>query len=101
RSIARISNGRISYENNSASLRALNELQLSVLSGAVERDEDGRLVAFLRTQGPSRTIQELNERLGLSDFEMLSEDGAFSENVDHPTVFRYNDQLILPKGERL
>lgn len=101
RSIARITNGVISYESNSAGVRALNELQLSVLSGAIERDEDGHLVTFLRTYGPSRSIQELNERLGLSDVEMLSDDGVLSGDSAQPTIFRYSDQLILPKGQQL
>lgn len=101
RSVARITNGVITYENNTMGARALNELQLSVLSGAVERDDDGRLTVFLRTIGPSRSLQELNERLGLSDFEMLSTDNVLSSDASRPTVFKYSDQLILPAGEEI
>ena len=99
RSFVRISNGQIKYEKSSLNLRALSELQTSIAEGAIERDEQGRMVAYVRTLGPSRSLQELNERLGLSRFEMLSTDRIISTDSSNPTTFRYEDTLILPEGE--
>lgn len=101
RSIARITNGVIRYESNSAGLVVLNELQTGVKEGAVERDSNGGLVAFLKTAGPSRSLQELNERLGLSAFEMTSTDSQLSTEPAHPTVFRYVHSIVLPAGESI
>ncbi len=99
--MARITNGVIRYERNSLNFAPLNELQIGITFGALERDEDGKLVAFLKTAGPSRSLQELNERLGLAQFEMVSDDPQLSEDPDRPTVMRYENTIILPQGEEV
>lgn len=101
RSFVRITNGLIKYENNSLGLRVLNELQTGIAEGAIERDEEGRMVAYVHTTGPSRSLQELNERLGLSTFEMISPDSTISTDPGKPTTFIYRNTAILPKGEKL
>lgn len=101
RSFVRITNGLIKYENNTLGLRVLSELQTGIAEGAIERDEDGRMVAYVRTTGPSRSLQELNERLGLSTFEMVSPDSIISTDPDKPTTFIYKKTVILPAGEEL
>ena len=101
RSFVRITNGLIKYESNTLGLRVLSELQTGISEGAVERDEEGKMVAYLRTIGPSRSLQELNERLGLSTFEMISFDKTISINPEKPTTFIYKRIVIFPKGEKL
>jgi hypothetical protein len=101
RSFVRITNGLIKYEKSSLNLRVLSELQTGIAEGAIERDEQGRMVAYVRTTGPSRSLQELNERLGLSTFEMLSPDSSISTDAVKPTTFLYENTVILPKGEEL
>lgn len=101
RSFVRISNGQIKYEKSPINLRVLSELQTSIAEGAIERDEQGRMIAYVRTIGPSRSLQELNERLGLSTFEMLSTDRILSIDSSKPTTFQYEDTIILPKGEEV
>jgi len=99
RSVARIANGLIRYESNSLNHPALNEIQNGIADGALWRDEQGRLVAYLCTIGPSRSLQELNERFGLSSFEMISDDSALSTVPDRPSVFVYDHASTLPAGE--
>ncbi len=101
RSVARVTNGIVRFENNSSELSVLNELQTNISSGAIERDERDRLVAFLTMAGPTRSIQRLSERLGLASFEMISEDRQLSSLSGKPTVFHYQDRIVLPKGEKL
>ena len=101
RSLARVTNGVIRYERNSLNFAPLNELQVGITFGAVERDENGTLVAFLKTTGPSRSPQELNERLGLARFEMVSDDAQLSEDFNQPTVLRYENTIVLPQGEEV
>lgn len=98
RSVARIANGLIRYEENSLGNHVLSELQTGITEGAVERDDNGNMVAFLRTHGPSQSLQELNERLGLASFEMVSGDGEISVNPDNPTTFSYDNTVTLPQG---
>lgn len=101
RSLARITNGVIRYEKSSIPVPALTELQHSIRDGAVERDESGKLVAFLRTSGPSRSIQALNERLGLDAFEMVCSDSQLSTDAAKPSRLLYENVVTIPAGERL
>lgn len=99
RSVVRIANGFIHYKNNSLDNIFLNELQSTISEGAIERDEKGRLVAYLKTHGPMRSFQELNERIGLASFEMESFDSELSTEKENPTTFVYENTIILPAGE--
>ncbi len=89
----------IRYEHNSLGIVPLNELQLGISDGAVERDESGKLIVFLKTAVPFRSLQEFNERLGLDQFEMTSNDSDLSTNSQRPTVFVYRNTILLPEGE--
>jgi len=101
RSVVRITNGVISYHSNSLNLPALREMQTTISSGAVERDEEGRLVAFLNTIAPTRSLQNLNQKLGLTSFEMYSDDVCISNDPLIPTVFRSEQTVTIPAGEKL
>lgn len=101
RPVVRIANGLIQYDRNSLGSPALNELQSSIAEGAVERDENGCLVAWLRTVAPMRSFQELNERLGLTSFEMLSSDRYLSIDPQKPTTFENRQTVTLPAGEKI
>jgi hypothetical protein len=101
RSVARITNGVIRYEKSSIALPVLTELQHSIRDGAVERDDGGRLVAFLRTAGPSRSLQALNERLGLDAFEMVCADKQLSIDSAAPSRFVYEKVVTIPAGEKM
>jgi hypothetical protein len=101
RSIARITNGLIRYEHNSLNVRILNELQIGIADGSVERDESGGLVAFIESIVPSRSLQELNERLGLASFEMVTADTELSGDPEMPTVFNYRNTILIPAGEEV
>lgn len=102
RSLARVTNGIIRYEQNSLNHPMLNELQIGILDGAVERDkETGKLIAFVKTVVPSRTLQQLNEHLGLAQFEMVSAATEVSTDPAHPTDFSYQNTVIFPAGQEL
>lgn len=101
RSVVRITNGLIRYDRVNPEIRPLRDLQFLVVGGSVERDEQGKLIAFLTTQAPLRSLQELNERLGLSSFEMESDDTTLSTDLSHPTVFRYMRTITFPAGSEL
>jgi hypothetical protein len=101
RSIVRITNGVIRYERNSLAVPALSELQIGIADGAIERDEAGGLLAYVRTISPSRSLQELNERLGLATFEMVSPDTYLSVDPNRPTCFQYENHITIPAGEEV
>ena len=59
------------------------------------------MVAFLKAQALSQSMQDLNERLGFAHFEMISEDEEISANPDNLATFVNDSNVILPKGEEL
>ncbi len=101
RSVVRIANGVFCYDRSSVNMPALFELQTSISGGAIERDENGRLVAFLSTIAPTRSVQKLNQRLGLTSFEMYSNDCYISSDSQAPTVFHRDEAVTFPAGETL
>src|SRR5262249_44185047 len=79
----------------------VRELHTAISFGAIERDENGDLIAFLRTRSPLRSLQELNEHLGVSNFEMVSHDKELSSDASRPTTFLYKNRVVIPVGEEL
>lgn len=101
RSIVRVASGIVRYQRSSPDHPALSQLQTAIVDAAVERDENNRLFAFLRTQAPLRLLQEFNERMGLSDFEMVSDSTQLSIDVTRPTIFANSNTIVLPEGTEL
>lgn len=101
RSICRITSGMLRHDYNSLKQRALEELQYQIPYGSVERDETGGLAAFLKFQVPIRTIQELNEKLGINEFDMHSKDSVLSSDPANPTCFTYERAVTFPSGEKM
>lgn len=101
RSLVRFSSGSISYHSNSLGIKPLQEMTVSIIGGAAERDDDGKIVAIIKTLSPYRSMQELNKKLGLNQFEMFCSDEYISQNKDFPSQFYGQHSLILPAGEEI
>jgi hypothetical protein len=72
-----------------------------ITEGFVERQDDGRIRAFLRVltlTGPSR---QLNERLGLDRFEFATSSTEISTDREAPTIFKNVQSGAVPEGEVL
>lgn len=98
RAFARIASGIIVYQKSTYPHPMLSQMQIAIVDGAVNRDEQGHLIAYLRTQSPLRSFQELNESLGLDSFEMCSNDSEISLDPSRPTEFVYQASVSLPEG---
>ncbi len=101
RSVVRITGGHITYRGNSLSLPQLKGMNVAIIGGAVERDDQEHLVALLQTLSPYQSLQSFNERLGLSVFEIVSQDDIVSTDPSRPTVFTASQRILLPRGEKL
>lgn len=101
RSVVRIANGKIVYKEITLGNPALEGMVIGITGQAVERNEDGHLVALLKTQSIHDEIQKYNEKLGLHMFEAISTDRVVSTNKSEPTVFIGEQHFILPAGEKL
>jgi hypothetical protein len=78
RSGARITSSFIYFTYNSLNDKALSELTLSIKNGVVDRNEIGQLAAYLNTEAPFQSMQKLNEKLGLADFEIFNKEEVVS-----------------------
>lgn len=101
RSIVRIDSGVINYYESSIAFPALKEMQTIITGGAIERNENDNLVAYITTVAPTKSMQELNDKLGLSSFEIYSIHSRLSSDRTKPTIFKLNHSVILPQGEKL
>jgi hypothetical protein len=98
RSIVRITSGQIQYLKLSVPVPPLQEMIMTVTDGVVERNEEGVLDAHLWTLVPVKSLQELNEKLGLDQMRLVSASKVVSTDPAQPTVFEGERRAILPKG---
>ena len=98
RSIVRVASGYFRYTRLSVPIPPLQEMIMTVVDGSVERGEDGKLEAHLRTRAPFQSLQKLNKKLGLDQVWFVSASTTVSANAAQPTIFDSKMQTILPKG---
>ena len=101
RSLAKITGGSIEYNEISLDAPLIRELQISIVDGAIERGENGCLVAYVVTRGPIRSVQRVIEQMGLSKLEYVSTSSEISCDPGRPTEFEYVGQAIFREGEHL
>lgn len=100
RSIVRITNGSIIYKNNTLNFQPLIGLTMSITEGSIERNEFGKLEAYIETEVPFQALQRLNEKLGLHFMHLFSDSNSVSVDIGKPTVFTSSTNHILPQGEK-
>lgn len=74
----------------------LRDLNFTVLSGFVERAEDGRLHAVVTTRSPSVEAQKISEDLGIDKMELWSESSQLSDDPAQPTTFSHSSEYTMP-----
>lgn len=101
RSVVRITSGVAEFLRSDPPMPFFDELTLFVQAGGIERDDDGHLVVFVETTSPFRSVNAINERLGLKRFELASSDRVLSVTPGAPTVLRGDLSIVLPEGEAI
>lgn len=101
KSAVRITNGLFRYDSVKPDLPPLKDLQFTVVGGSVGRGEKERLTVFVSSLAPLRSLQEMNEKLGLAVFEMESDDTTLSADPENPTTFRYTRTIRIPAGSEV
>jgi hypothetical protein len=100
RSVVRITGGWLRYKLQDPS-HPLNHIQISVSGGSAERNDAGLVTARLETTSSIIEFQEFTDRLGLSSFDMVSNDSVLATDSSVPTQFIGDQTVILPQGEVL
>ena len=98
-SIVQIAKGSIIYQSNTLNFQPLIDLKTSIIGGYVKRNDFGKLEVYIQTDVQIKSLQRLNEQLGLDSMRLLSEVDTISLDSDNPTVFTSSTSHILPQGE--
>ena len=101
RSIARITGGYIKYAENNWNLPTLRNMIVAVTGGSVERNENGQMIASVKTLSHFESFQKLNEKLGLDYIEAISRDDSISTDLRNPTKFVSTRRITIPQGEKV
>lgn len=104
RSFATVTGGSFKYDEvrfNHPVLRGrepslLKDLNFTIVSGFVERADDGRLHAVVVIRSPSVEAQRISEDLGIDKMELWSNSSQLSEDPTQPTTFSYSSEYTMP-----
>lgn len=99
RSIVRVTSGSVAFTRSNVGLPILGELTLTISGGSIERDENQHLIAYLQSQTPFRSMNELNTKPGLDRFELVSTEMNLSSDSSKPTLFTEVTNTVLPEGD--
>jgi len=95
---ARIESGQIVYDRIVPDIPILKDLISTIRAGCFERVKNG-LRAHVQIVASHRSLQELNERLGLDHLTLTSSDYCISTSQSSPTVFSGRRRITIPAGE--
>lgn len=73
----------------------------NLVSGVIERDNDGRIIAKLEWSAPHQEIAEFAKRKGLSEMSHVCLADEISRDPANPTVFDYVLKIRTEEGEEL
>jgi hypothetical protein len=101
RSFASVTGGHFSYGSSDthAGMPLLREMLFTVTAGAVQRSEDGGIIAHIVTKSPLQSAQRLNERIGTDKMELSCADEEISADPQRPSVFTSDKIFAIPEGE--
>lgn len=103
-SFLRITGGKFTYDHiryNHPLLRhqtppLLGDLNYTIVSGFIERNSEGKLLAMVAIRNPSIEAQRISETLGIDKMLLWSVDNEISSNPDQPTIFSYKAKYTMP-----
>jgi hypothetical protein len=101
RSLVRVDGGTITIDGEELAAQGMSGYTLSVIGGAVQRRENGGLLAYVETLAPFSALQRDNERLGISRIECSSSDNHLSTDPAYPTRFSSAQRVYLARGAEI
>lgn len=100
RSIVRIAGGLQRTTQTAPQLPLVDELITTIKDGQVERVEN-RLKAVINTQAAIQSLQDLNQKLGLDQLVLFSDEQSLSVDPARPTLFSSSYEVVFPAGSNL
>lgn len=103
RSFAKIENGRLTYEKVSTALPSddLVGMQAFIKEGTVQRDESGRISAYMKFSSGRKQLDQVISKLGLEVFEISTDAKTVSEDRNIPTEFSSALDWTIPQGAEM
>ena len=97
---ARIESGKIYYNTVNPNIPELLDM-ITVISGGYFERQENRLRVHIETMTTRKSIQQLQERLGLNRLVLDSPDFTISADPIHPSVFKGEKLFSIPSSELL
>ena len=102
RSTARVLSGVMEYKRSTMpGTDSVLQLRMFIVNGFVQRNDAGKIVAFLETESSIRDHQQLSEQLGLHAFELLCEQPSLSIDPDRPSHFACTLTATFPPNTEM
>jgi hypothetical protein len=95
----RIIRGNINYRECSVNIPAISQLNVSIIGGEIYKKADGRIGATVKTMSPYTWLQDINKKIGLDVFDVVSE--VTHESIVNGTQYKFvgTREAFLPANE--
>ena len=97
-SIAQISSGRTKVARMEPNIAPVHELVTTITEGFVMRRPEGGIVAAYKTSVPIESLQIFNERIGLNEIALLSQEDVISTNELKPNRLVAERETLVTRG---
>jgi hypothetical protein len=88
-SFVKLNSGYIKYSHLDGLPPLYRGMEFRIRSGWCQRNDDGRILAYIETAAPFSALEEINRELGLSGFYAVSNASEIAEDGSSPTEFVY------------
>lgn len=79
-------------------LAQVNGLRAAITGQAVQRNEDGQIVATVAVAGPYSLLDALNKAAGMTEYVFRTSDEYISTDIEQPTLFQNFVFASIPRG---
>jgi hypothetical protein len=76
----------------------INGMQSTVVDGAVTRDGEGKIVAFVDVKFPFAAMDVISRQVGLIPYRFTTGDEFISSNRERPSLMQHYDVVFTPAG---
>ncbi len=92
-----ITGGEYSYTSSNLPDEVIKELNFTVKSGEITRDEKGKLAGHIIIRSPSVSAQKFIESIGKDRQDFVSEESYISTDSSNPTTFTSFWEMTYPR----
>lgn len=101
RSVARLFNGTITYEEFVPENLFFKGMQVQIAEGSLERNPEGHIPAYMKVRSFNKRLDDVLGGLGLDVYDMVTDADEISNDPSSPTRFTNERQVTYPAGTNM